>query len=116
MGSDSQLAETLNGFSILLFVPPASEVLAELKRTIYTAFFPLIIQSQPKHNALENKVYYGLATTLYYFSNKERKRIERPEVIGVAMGGGEQVSLIWNATNDKKNDDKACCLINFSFF
>ena len=37
-------------------------------------------------NAIDNKGYYDVATTLYYFSNKERKRIDRPKVIGVAKG------------------------------
>ena len=62
----------LNGFSALQFVPAASKVLPEIKRTIYTAFSPLILRLKLSHNAIENKVYYDLATTLYYFSNKER--------------------------------------------
>ena len=78
----------LNGFSVLLFAPPASEVLSELKRTIYTAFCPFIIRLELPHNALEKKVYYDLANTLYYFSNKERKRIGRPEVKGIAKWEG----------------------------
>ena len=41
------------------------------------------------HNAIENKVYYDLATTCYYSLNKKRKRIDRPEVIGKAKGGAE---------------------------
>ena len=38
------------------------------------------------HNAIENKVYYESVITLYYFSNKEKKRIDRPDVLGVAKG------------------------------
>ena len=34
----------LNGFSVLLFVPPAPDVLTEIKRIIYTAFYPLILR------------------------------------------------------------------------
>ena len=52
----------LNGFSVLLFVPPSPEVLAELKRAIYTAFCPLIIRLELSHNAIENKAHYDLAT------------------------------------------------------
>ena len=37
--------------------------------------------------AIKNKVYYDLATILYYFSNKEGKQIDRQEVIGEAKGG-----------------------------
>ena len=61
----------LNGFSVLLFVPAAPEALAETKRTIYC---PLILRLELSHTAIENKVYYDLAATLYryYFSNKER--------------------------------------------
>ena len=76
----------LNDFSVLLFVPAAPKVLAEIKRAIYTAYRPLILRLKLSHNAIENKVYYDLATTLYYFSNKERKQIDRPEVIGVVKG------------------------------
>ena len=76
--SDPLLA--LNGFSVLLFVPAALEVLAEINKTICIAFYPLSLQLELLHNAIENKVYYDLTTTLYYFSNKERKRIDRPEL------------------------------------
>ena len=69
----------MNGFSVLLFVPPALEVSAEIKGTVCTAFYTLIFRLELSH--IENKVYYGFGTTLYYFSNKERKRIDRPEVI-----------------------------------
>ena len=72
----------LSDFNVLLFVSPAAEVLAETKRTIYTAFYLVILRLELSHNAIKNKVYYDLATTLYYFSNKERKRVDRPEVVG----------------------------------
>ena len=63
----------LNGFSALLFVPAATEVLAEIKGTIYASFCPLILRLKLSHNAIKNKVYYDLlATTLHYSSNKER--------------------------------------------
>ena len=71
----------LNGFSVLLFVSAATEVLTEIKRTIYIVFCPFILRLELSYNAIENKVYYDLATTLYYFSNKERKRIDKPEVM-----------------------------------
>ena len=45
----SSFAAALNGFRVLPFVPPASEVLAELKRTTYNTFFPLIIQLEIPH-------------------------------------------------------------------
>ena len=35
-------------------------------KTIYTAFCPLILRVNLSHNAIENKVYYDLAITLYY--------------------------------------------------
>ena len=57
----------LNGFSVLLFVPPAPEVLEGIKKTVYTAFYLLIFQRELSHNVIENKIYYDLATTLYYF-------------------------------------------------
>ena len=63
----------LNGFGVLLFVSPAPDVLAEIKRTIYTAFYPRIFRLELSHNAIENKVYYDLASLFYYFLNKERK-------------------------------------------
>ena len=68
------------GFNALLFVPSAPEVLAEIKRTIYTAFRTLILRLELSHDAIENKVDYDLATTLYNFSNTERKQIDSPEV------------------------------------
>ena len=34
----------LNGFSVLLLVSAAPEVLAEIKRTVYAAFCPLILR------------------------------------------------------------------------
>ena len=34
----------LNGFSAVLFVPLATEVLAKIKRTTYTSFYPLILR------------------------------------------------------------------------
>ena len=59
----------LNSFSVLQFVPLALKVFAEMKRTIYTAFYPLILRLELSHSAIKNKVYYDLDTTLYYFSN-----------------------------------------------
>ena len=56
-----------NGFSVLLLVSAAPEVLAEIKRVIYTAFCPLILRLKVSLNAVKNKIYYDLATTLYYF-------------------------------------------------
>ena len=47
------LAMTLNGFSILLFVPAAPEVLAETKRAIYTAFCPLILRLKFSFNIIK---------------------------------------------------------------
>ena len=55
----------LNSFSVLLFVPSAPEVLAEIKRTVYTAFYLLIRQLELFHNAIKNKVYYDLAIPHY---------------------------------------------------
>ena len=75
------------GFSVLLFVPAAPEVLEEIKRTNYTAFCFLIFRLELSHSALDDKVYYDLAIAIHYFSSNERKQIERPEVIGVAKGG-----------------------------
>ena len=80
------LAMALSGFGVLLLVLAALEVLAEIKRAIVTAFCPLILRLKVLHNAIKNKVYYDLAATLYYFSNKEKKRIDRPEVIDEAKG------------------------------
>ena len=52
----------LNGFSVLQFVPTASQVLAEIKRyiynsTAYTAFCPPILRLQLSQNAIKNKIY-----------------------------------------------------------
>ena len=77
-----------NGFSVLLSVSAVLELLAEIKRATYIAFCPIILRLKLSHNAIESKVYYDLATTLYYFSNKERKQINRPEVKGEAKGAG----------------------------
>ena len=49
-------------------------------------FVPLILRLELSHNAIENEVYYDLATTLHYFLNKKREHIDRPEVIDVAKG------------------------------
>ena len=65
----------MNGSRVLLFVPAAPEVLAEIKRTIYTAFCPLIVRLELSHNGIENKVYYDMATTLSYFLNKARNEL-----------------------------------------
>ena len=78
----------LIGFTVLLLVSAAPEVLANIKKR--HCVLPLILQLKLSHNAIENKVYYHLATTLYYLSNKERKLIGRPEVIGEAKGGRGQ--------------------------
>ena len=44
----------LDGFSVLLFVPPAPEVLAEIykKKLFYSAFWPLILRLELSHNAI----------------------------------------------------------------
>ena len=52
--SDPLLA--LNNFSGSLFVPAAPELLAE-KKTIRTAFCPLILRLEISHNAIKNKGY-----------------------------------------------------------
>ena len=57
----------LNGSSVLLFVPTASQVLVEIERTYYPSFCPLILRLELSPSAIKNKVYYDLATTLYYF-------------------------------------------------
>ena len=59
--------------------PPQSKILdtpilAEIKRNIYTAFYPLILRLELSHNSIESKVYFDFAPALYYFLNKERKR------------------------------------------
>ena len=56
-------AMPLNGFSVLLLVPPEPERSAEIKRTICTVLCPPIFRLEFSHNAIENKVYYDLATT-----------------------------------------------------
>ena len=76
----------LNGFSVLLFVPAAPKVLAETKKTISTTFCRLNLRLKLSQNAIENKVYYDVAITLCYFSDKEKIRIDRPEVICVVKG------------------------------
>ena len=76
---------------VLLFVPAASEVSAEVKGTIYTAFSPIIFRFKLSLNTIKNKVYYDLlAATLYHFSNKKKKRFDRPDVIGVAKREGQE--------------------------
>ena len=78
----------------MLLVPPAQEVLEEIKRTMHYlhCVLPPIFRLELSHSVIENKVYYGLDTTLHYFSNEEKKRIDRPEVIGVAKGEGGHVA------------------------
>ena len=83
-------ATALNRFNVLLLVPPEPEVLAEIKRTVYIAFYPLILRLKVSHNFIEHNVYYGLAATLYYFLNKEKKEIDRSEDINVVKGGRRQ--------------------------
>ena len=56
----------LNGFSVLLFVPAAPKVFAEIKRTIYTAFCALILRLQLSHNVIETKVYYDFIIILLF--------------------------------------------------
>ena len=109
------LAMARNDFSVLLFVPAAPKVLAETKRAIYTAFRPLIFRLKLSNNAIENKVYYDLATTLYYFSNKESKQIGRPEVIGVVKGEEGKPLAIERPPVIEKDDNKPYCFMNFSF-
>ena len=53
---------TLNGFSSLVFVPPALKVYAEIKRMILHYLLP----PHSPIGAFKNKVYYDLAITLYY--------------------------------------------------
>ena len=85
-----------NGFSVLLFVPPAPKVLAEIKRIVYSAFCPLILQFDFSHYFIENKVYYDMAWLPHYIIfqiNKEYK-IDRPELIGLAKGRRRLLPLI----------------------
>ena len=58
--------------NVLQFVPAATKVLAEIKRTIYTAFCPLIFRLELLHKAIENEVYY-MTWLPHYFSNKEKE-------------------------------------------
>ena len=102
-----------------MFVPAALEVVAEIKRTIYTAFCPLILRLELSHNAIENKVNYDLAITLTYISNKERKQIDRREVIGVANGEGGAGGLLfskWNAPTIKRMTTKSIVHSIWVFF
>ena len=77
----------LNGFSVLLLVLAAPKALAKTKRVIYTAFCLLILRLKRSQNTIQYMVYCDLATTLC-FLNKEKKRVDWPEVIGKAKGGG----------------------------
>ena len=54
-------------FNVLLFVPAALEVLAEIKKTPYTVLCRRLLQLELSHNGIENKICNDLATTLYYF-------------------------------------------------
>ena len=50
----------------------------------------------------------------FYFSNNERKRIDMPEVIGVAKGGRGGIASFssnLNAINDIKDDKKSLLFI-----
>ena len=104
----------LKGFNVLQFVPPVPKALAEIKRTIYNALGPLILQFELLHDVFKNKIYYWLGYHIYYSSNNGMKRIDRPEVIGIAKGGWGRTLSTLNANNDKRNDSKAYCSINFS--
>ena len=55
----------MNSFSVLMFVPRAPEALAEIKGTVCTAFYLLILRLEFSHNAIKNKVYYDLAIVHY---------------------------------------------------
>ena len=52
-------AMALNGFSVLLFVPSAPEVVAEIKE-LFTVhwFYLLILRLELLHNAIKNDIYY----------------------------------------------------------
>ena len=63
----------LNGFSVLLLVRPAPDVLTETKRTIDTAFYHSPIRAFV--NAIKNKVYYDQAITLYYFRTRKESLV-----------------------------------------
>ena len=62
--------------NILLFVPAAPKVLAEIKRTIYTAFCPLILRLELSHKAIENEVYYMTWRLDYHIIFQKRKENE----------------------------------------
>ena len=67
----------LNGVSVLLFVPAASEVLAEIKKNYVHYASPLIIRLELSLNAIENKVYYDLTYITHYIIFHERKTIRQ---------------------------------------
>ena len=69
----------LDSTSALQYVPPAPEVLAKKKSDSTLPFFHLILCLELSHNAIWNVVCHHLTITLY-FSNKERKQIDRLEV------------------------------------
>ena len=46
----------LNGYSVLVVVPPAPEVLVEIKKNCLRCVLPFILQLELSHNAIENKV------------------------------------------------------------
>ena len=65
----------LNGLSTLLFVPAALEVLAEKKKNNLYCILPLIVRLELSHNAIENKIYFALRYTSYYFQIGKRNEL-----------------------------------------
>ena len=66
-----------------LYLPQRKYISRNKKNHHLHCVLPRIVRLELLRNAIENKVYYDLAAT-YYFQKKERKRTDRPEVIGVA--------------------------------
>ena len=108
----------LNGFSVLQFVQPVPELLAEIK--IKKNYLHCVLPSchSPIRAFTQCHLKWRLLWHIYYFSNIKKKQIDRSEVIGVAKEGehGALSPSNLNATNDKEDDNKVYCLFHFSFF
>ena len=85
----------MNGFHVLLSVPAAPEVLAEIKRTIYSAFCPFLLRLEFSHY-MTFKIKFTITWLSHsiFFHIRKGNKIDRPEAIGVVKGGSGPVALL----------------------
>ena len=109
----------LNGFSVMLFVPAAPEVLAEAKRTIYAAFCLLILQFKLATTTLKIKftMTYWLLHNIIFQIKKRNDCQARSHSCSKGEGretAGQQPPIEMPSMIKKKNNE-AFCVLNFFF-